>query len=235
MTKEEYTAIENYMLSCMAETAHDREHVYRVLYLALDIASTEPAADRDVLVAAALLHDVGRPEQQADQRLDHALVGAQKAEAFLRSRGYEEGFIARVCECIRCHRFRRSRPPESIEAKILFDADKLDVCGATGIARTLQYGGSLGCPLYHRDAEGHISDGSEGHDGKIDAASVSFFQEYQYKLEKLYDRFLTRRGKELALRRQKAAKDFYEALLAEVREPEARFADDVRLKERPMF
>ena len=83
MTKEEYRRIEGYMLSCMAESAHDREHVYRVLYLALDIARTEPEADRDVLIAAALLHDVGRPEQTADQTLDHALVGAEKAEAFL--------------------------------------------------------------------------------------------------------------------------------------------------------
>ena len=224
MTKEEYRQIEDYMLACMEGSAHDREHVYRVLYLALDIAETEPGADRDILLAAALLHDVGRPEQQADQRLDHALVGADKAEAFLRSLGYDEGFITRVGACIRSHRFRRSRPPESIEAKILFDADKLDVCGATGIARTLQYGGSLGCPLYHRDASGAVSDGSEGHDGKADAASVSFFQEYHYKLEKLYDRFLTRRGRELALRRQKAARDFYEALLAEVREPEERYS-----------
>ncbi len=222
MTKEEYAAIESFMLSSLAGSAHDREHVYRVLYLALDIAETEPEADLDVLAAAALLHDVGRPEQQADQRLDHALVGADKAEAFLRSRGWDEGFVTSVGECIRCHRFRRSRPPKSIEAKILFDADKLDVCGATGIARTLQYGGSLGCPLYHRDGAGRISDGAEGHDGKRDAASVSFFQEYHFKLEKLYDRFLTRRGRELALRRQKAARDFYESLLEEVRSPEER-------------
>ena len=221
MTKEEYRRIEGYMLSCMAESAHDREHVFRVLYLALDIARTEPTADKDVLIAAALLHDIGRPEQTADQTLDHALVGVEKAEAFLRGQGYDEEFISRVCECIRCHRFRRSRPPVTIEAKILFDADKLDVCGATGVARTLQYGGSLGCPLYHRDALGAISDGSEGHDGRIDAADVSFFQEYHYKLEKLYDRFLTRRGAELARQRQEAARAFYEALLKEVRSPEA--------------
>ena len=227
MTKEEYAAIESFMLSSLAGSAHDREHVYRVLYLALDIAETEPEADLDVLAAAALLHDVGRPEQLADQRLDHALVGADKAEAFLRSRGWDEGFVTSVGECIRCHRFRRSRPPKSIEAKILFDADKLDVCGATGIARTLQYGGSLGCPLYHRDGAGRISDGAEGHDGKLDAASVSFFQEYHFKLEKLYDRFLTRRGRELALRRQKAARDFYESLLEEVREPEERYSGKI--------
>lgn len=220
MTLEQYRRIETYMLDCMAESAHDREHVRRVLYLALDIAETESAADRDVLIAAALLHDIGRPEQTADQRLDHALVGADKAESFLRSLGYGEDFISHVSACIRSHRFRRARPPESIEAKILFDADKLDVCGATGIARTLQYGGSLGCPLYHRDAEGRISDGSEGHDGRMDAAGISFFQEYHYKLEKLYDRFLTPRGEELARQRREAARAFYKALLSEVRSPE---------------
>jgi uncharacterized protein len=220
MTKEQYRRIEAYMLSCMAGSAHDREHVYRVLYLALDIAETEPEADRDVLIAAALLHDVGRPEQMADQSLDHARVGAEKVEGFLRSCGYGEAFVSHVCECILCHRFRRARPPETIEAKILFDADKLDVCGATGIARTLQYGGSLGCPLYHRDEAGFISDGREGHDGIRDAAGISFFQEYHYKLEKLYDRFLTPRGEELARQRKEAARAFYEALLSEVRSPE---------------
>ena len=220
MTKEQYRRIEDYMLACMGESAHDREHVYRVLYLALDIAETERAADRVILIAAALLHDVGRPEQTADQSLDHALVGADKAERFLRAQGYGEDFVTHVSACIRSHRFRRARPPESIEANILFDADKLDVCGATGIARTLQYGGSLGCPLYHRDAEGRISDGGEGHDGKRDAAGISFFQEYHYKLEKLYDRFLTPRGEELARQRKEAARAFYEALLSEVRSPE---------------
>ena len=50
MTKDEFSRIENYMQSCMADSAHDREHVYRVLYLALDIAETEPDADMDVLM-----------------------------------------------------------------------------------------------------------------------------------------------------------------------------------------
>ena len=55
MTGEAYRVIEDYMRRCMAESAHDREHVYRVLYLALDIAETEIAADRDILIAAALI------------------------------------------------------------------------------------------------------------------------------------------------------------------------------------
>ena len=221
MTAAEYGRIEAFMLSCMGDSAHDREHVYRVLWLALDIAATEEAADTDAVIAAALLHDVGRPEQLADQTKDHALVGAEKAEAFLRGEGYDREFTEKVCDSIRSHRYRRARPPASVEARILFDADKLDVCGATGVARTLQYGGALGCPLYHRDADGCISDGSEGHDGKIDGSQVSFFQEYHFKLEKLYGRFLTRRGAELAAARRRAAEDFYRSLLSEVREPEA--------------
>ena len=222
MTKPLYALLENHMLSGLADSAHDREHVYRVLYLALDIAETEPDADRDILIAACLLHDIGRPMQQENPKLDHAEVGAVLASAFLKDNGCTEDFAARVAACIRSHRYRKAVLPESIEAKILFDADKLDVCGATGIARTLQYGGSLGCPLYHRDDTGAVSDGAEGHDGRMDAASVSFFQEYHYKLEKLYDRFLTPRGAELARQRQKAARDFYEALLSEVRSPEQR-------------
>lgn len=46
------------------------------------------------------------------------------------------------------HRFRKNRPPESPEAKILFDADKLDVTGAMGVARTLVYQGTMAQPLY---------------------------------------------------------------------------------------
>ena len=55
MTTADYKKIEAYMLECMQDSAHDREHVYRVLYAALDIAKTEPAADLDVVIAACLL------------------------------------------------------------------------------------------------------------------------------------------------------------------------------------
>lgn len=220
MTKTLYSLLENHMLSCLADSAHDREHVYRVLYLALDIAEAEPDADRDVLIAACLLHDIGRPMQQENPKLDHAEVGAVLASAFLRDNGCTEDFAARVAACIRSHRYRKAVPPESIEAKILFDADKLDVCGATGIARTLQYGGSMAQPLYLRTPEGGISDGTEEKDAADD--SSSFFGEYHFKLEKLYDRFLTSRGAELARERRSAAEAFYQALLREVQEPETR-------------
>ena len=220
MTKTLYTLLENHMLSCLADSAHDREHIYRVLYLALDIAETEPDTDLDVLIAACLLHDIGRPAQQRDPRLDHAEAGAELAYNFLKANDLDEAFAAHVRSCIRTHRFRKGDAPASLEAEILFDADKLDVCGATGIARTLQYGGSMGEPLYLRTPDGAVSNGTEDRDAADD--SSSFFGEYHFKLEKLYDRFLTARGAELAQARKTAAAAFYEALLREVREPEER-------------
>ncbi len=73
------------------------------------------------------------------------------------------------------HRFRRDSQPQSLEAKILFDADKLEVTGAIGIARTLIYKGEVAEPLYHMLPDGRVSDGTGD-------TSPFFFQEYKYKL-----------------------------------------------------
>ena len=210
MNQTIYQQLERYMLSCMGDSAHDAEHIYRVLYTALEIASAEVLADHDILIAACLLHDVGRPEQLADPSLCHAEVGAGKAYRFLLDAGFEESFAAHVRDCILTHRYRKARPPQTLEAKILFDADKLDVVGAVGIARTLMYKGNLTEPLYTKTPDGKISDGAG-------ESEPSFFQEYKRKLENIYDGFYTCRGKEMALARREAAVRFYEDLLEEVR------------------
>ena len=160
MTTADYKKIEAYMNACMLESAHDREHVYRVLYTALFIAESEQAVDFDVLLAACLLHDIGRLAQNQNPALDHAEIGAQKAQAFLAENGFSETFCARVADCIYTHRFRSSRPPETVEAKILFDADKLDATGAMGIARTLSYRTAVDEPLYTLCADGTVCDGT---------------------------------------------------------------------------
>ena len=209
MTLDCYHAIESYMQSCMDDSAHDCEHVYRVLYNALEIAKSEPDTDYDVLITACLLHDIGRVDQIANPSLCHAEVGSQKAYVFLLDIGMDESFAQQVRHCIAAHRFRKALPPQSLEAKILFDADKLDVTGAIGIARTLMYRGTLTEPLYRSLPDGTISDGTHdiGH---------SFFREYKFKLEKLYDRFFTQKGAELARQRQAIAKAYYENLYKEV-------------------
>lgn len=210
MTTDVYWLLENYMLSCMGDSAHDKEHIYRVLYSAMEIAKEEQDVDYDILICACLLHDVGRREQFENPSLCHAQVGAEKAYRFLVEQGFGETFAAKVRHCILAHRYRNNNEPETVEAKILFDADKLDVTGAIGIARTLFYKGRVSEPLYNVDEQGRVQDGTKD-------TSPSFFQEYKYKLENIYSHFYTRKGREMARSRRQAAVDYYESLLQEVR------------------
>lgn len=209
MNRETYCLLENFMLSCMEDSAHDREHVYRVLYGALEIAETESNVDYDVLIAACLLHDIGRKEQFENPALCHAAVGSEKAAQFLLDHGFDKAYAKKVGQCIRTHRYRKGNPPESTEAKILFDADKLDATGAMGIARTLMYKGIVAEPLYSLLPDGTVSNGE-------DDEEPSFFREYKYKLEKLYTKFYTGKAAALAKERQNAAIAFYNSLYGEV-------------------
>lgn len=210
MTKRDYEKLKAYMQRCASDGSHDEEHVYRVLYVAMEIAEMEENVDYDVLIAACLLHDIGRAEQLADPSLCHAAVGAGKAYRFLMAEGFGEAFATHVRDCIATHRFRSDVPPVSIEAKILFDADKVDVSGTFGIARTLMYEGGQGEPLYSILPDGAVSEGKEDKE-------PSFFQEYHTKLKNIYSHFYTRRGEEIAYSRKSVAETFYRAMLAEAR------------------
>lgn len=209
MDKKTYCLLENYMVSCMEDSAHDKEHVYRVLYNALEIAKAEESVNYDVLIAACLLHDIGRKEQYENPELCHAVVGSEKAYQFLLAQGFEASYAEWVKQCIKSHRYRKDNPPQSLEAKILFDADKLDAVGAVGIARTLLYKGVVGEPLYSKLPDGSVSSGENDE-------IPSFFQEYKYKLEKLYSNFYTQKAAEIAKKRQPIAVEFYNSLYKEV-------------------
>lgn len=218
MRRQDWLRLEEYMYQCMQDSAHDMQHVYRVLNNAIEIAKCEENVNMDVLMAAAILHDVGRADEKNDPTADHAVTGGDRAYRVLtQDIGYDHAFAEHVRQCIRTHRFRRNDPPATIEARILFDADKLDVCGAIGVARTLMYSGAHDRPIYTTFPDGAIRDGNGD-------TEDSFFREYRFKLEGMYDRFLTKRGAELARERQRAAVDFYEALLREVRTGEGRAA-----------
>lgn len=208
MDRRLYEGLETYMRSCMKDSAHDKEHIYRVLYVAMAIAATEESVDRDVLVAACLLHDIGREAQFRDPSLCHAEEGSRMAYDFLIKNGWSVAKAAHVRACILTHRYRNDRPPQSIEAKILFDADKIDATGTLGIARTLIYQGQVSQPLYSVDDAGNVMDGAG-------EEPPSFFGEYRYKLEKVYDRFCTLRGQAIARERRQSAVSFYDAMLRE--------------------
>ena len=211
MKTKEYKLIERYMLDCMSDSAHDKDHIYRVLYTALNIAEYEKDVDHNVLIAACLLHDIGRQEQFDNPQLCHATVGAIKAHDFLMKNGFDIDFANKVTSCIRAYRFRSENPPIQIEEKILFDSDKIDATGTIGIARTIFYKGQVNEPLYSLNENGYVTDGT-------DDLTPSFFQEYKFKLEGLYTKFYTKRGAEIAMQRQYSAKAFYESMLKETRE-----------------
>ena len=209
MNKETYCLLENYMLGCMDDSAHDKEHVYRVLYNALEIAKGESDVNYDVLIAACLLHDIGRKEQFENPAVCHAVVGADKAYRFLLAQGFERHHAEQVRQCFQAHSYRKDNPAQSLEAKILFDADKLDAAGAIGIARTLLYKGIVSEPLYSVLPSGVVSTGEND-------TAPSFFQEYKFKLENLYSKFYTMKAKELAEKRRQIAAEFYSCLYQEV-------------------
>ncbi|KAF1073777.1 hypothetical protein MKMG_02076 [Methanogenium sp. MK-MG] len=132
--------------------AHDLDHILRVTRLCEEIGRAE-GADMRVLIPAALFHDIARPIED-ETGIPHQEEGARIAEAYLRQAGYDAERIPAIVHAIRTHRYSTGAEPETLEAKILSDADKLDAMGAVGIARTFlqagEHGGGIG------DAASHI-------------------------------------------------------------------------------
>jgi uncharacterized protein len=126
------------------ESSHDFDHVLRVLALAERIARAE-GGDLEVVRAAALLHDIGRAEEEATGG-DHAAIGAARAREILA--GHPPEKVEAVAAAIASHRFRSGPPPATPEARALFDADKLDAMGAIGVARAFARAGAHGQRLW---------------------------------------------------------------------------------------
>lgn len=125
--------------------SHGFDHVERVTALCEQIGRAE-GADMDILIPAALLHDIARPLEK-EQGIPHEQEGARMAEEYLGSIGYDASAIPAIAAAIRTHRFRSAEKPESLEARILSDADKLDALGAVGIARTFMRAGEHGTTI----------------------------------------------------------------------------------------
>jgi uncharacterized protein len=210
MNKAMYNIIENYMYECMKDSAHDPEHIFRVLYLSLNIASKiVENINFDILIASCLLHDIGREEQYKNQNICHAEVGGIMAKEFLLKNGWTEKDSDHVKNCISTHRFRGNNVPETLEAKILFDSDKLDVVGCLGIARTLMYKGIVGNNIYEIK-DGKICFGENKDDKE------TFLTEYNFKLKNLYDKFYTKEASEMAKNQKECAQSFYNNLVDQI-------------------
>ena len=194
-----------------ADSVHDFDHILRVLALAERIAEAE-GADAVVVRTAALLHDWGRAEAVA-QHLDHAQVAASRARTWLIARDYPLAQIEAVTHAIAAHRFRTDPAPATLEAQVLFDADKLDAIGAIGVARAFAYGGAhnqrLWAPLAAVDLARWEAEG----DNPRQHTPV---HEFVVKLSRIKDRLYTPEGRAIAAERHAYMAAFYERLTAEV-------------------
>lgn len=129
------------------EPAHDALHVERVMVSARRIAEAE-GADVAVCETAALLHELFNHPKNHPESARSGDVCAEHATVMLRAHGYDESFIGRVAYCIRVHSFSRGIMPETLEGKVLQDADRLDAIGAIGIARCFATSADMKRPFY---------------------------------------------------------------------------------------
>lgn len=179
------------------DSTHDFDHVLRVYRLAERIGEAE-GANMAVLRTATLLHDIGRPAQDAGRVPDHAIEGAHRARQILTDQ--PEDFVQAVAHAIETHRYRADRPPQSLEAKVLYDADKLDAIGAVGIARAFAYGAHRGQPLW----------------AAPDAPRHTAMKEFAVKLSKVQDTLFTQTAQAIAQERHSFMAEFFERMTAEV-------------------
>lgn len=205
-------------LSC---SAHGMDHVMRVYNLCVTLAEGE-RVDMDTLRAAALLHDVARVREDNDPtgETDHAEAGADEAARILKELDRPPEMIERVRHCILNHRYRTGRTPETLEAKILFDADKLDCLGAIGVARCFVWVGRNNAKIHSEvDVETYARENLGGEiNGRIrDKTKHSPYIEFETKLKLIPDKLHTEKARKIAAERIVIYRDFLERLDREVR------------------
>jgi uncharacterized protein len=195
------------------DPVHGFDHIERVYHMAEKLALLE-GADLEIVHAAALLHDSRGSDPNSGERLSHHEASAFFAEQVLRGEGWPDERIKAVQHCIRTHRYRgeKENEPQTIEAKVLFDADKLDVLGAIGVARTIGYAVQAGQPIYAEPSEQFIESGV-----KQPGEPHSSYHEYLFKLSKVRERLFTASAIQIAEARDAFLTQFYEQLGAEIR------------------
>lgn len=190
-----------------ARGSHDWDHTLRVHRLCRCIGEKE-GADLLVAEAAAYLHDIGRAHQDlANGGICHAEKGAALARKMLEIHPLAAERQENIIHCIAAHRFRRGEAPHTLEARVLFDADKLDAIGAVGVARAFLFAGELGARLHSPEMDV----------AQAPAYSVNDtgYREYVVKLSKIRSRILTDSGRRLADDRHRFMAGFFERFLEE--------------------
>jgi len=197
-----------------SDSAHDFHHVLRVLHLVERIGTAE-GADMEILRTAALLHDIGRPEEIRDG-ICHAQVGGEKARQILV--GWPGDKVEAVAHAIATHRFRSDVVPQTLEAKVLYDADKLDSIGAIGVARVYAISGLMGKQLWAEVPDDYLQTRSQNkaHARADLSSNHTPVHEFVFKLAQIKDTLFTTTGREIAEDRHGFMAEFFFRLEAEV-------------------
>lgn len=136
--------------------SHDTSHLQRVWKNAAAIQANE-GGDAEVLFAATLLHDCVAVEKNSPLRVQASRLSAEKARQVLQSLDWPDAKIDAVAHAVEAHSFSACIAPETLEARMLQDADRLDAIGMVGVARCFYVAGRMGSALYD-PADPHASD-----------------------------------------------------------------------------
>jgi uncharacterized protein len=190
--------------------SHDHSHLLRVARNAMDIARAEAGCDRRVLTAAVILHDCVAVEKNSPQRSRASRLAAARSREVLTRLGWEPTLIDQATHAIEAHSFSAGIAPETLEARIVQDADRLDAIGAIGIARCFYVAGRMGSGLYDPN------DPSATHRELDDGAFA--LDHFRVKLFQVAGKFQTKTGQALADARTRTMELFVQALLSEIGE-----------------
>ena len=204
------------------DAGHDINHALRVYDLCLKLSQGLKGIDLEVLQLAALLHDIGGLKELKDKtgKVCHARESAKMARKILENLKYSEEKIKKVIHCILAHRNRTRVMPETQEAEILFDSDKLDALGALGVARSYIWIGKNNAKIYsNMPLKKYIRENIVGGklNGRIkDKSKHNPFFEFELKLKRLPQRLHTRKAKSMARERLSYMASFFKRLKKEV-------------------
>jgi uncharacterized protein len=179
--------------------AHDLAHVLRVWANAFAIAEGD-GGDPEIIAASVLLHDCVAVEKNSPLRSQASRLAAERAAEILADLGWQQDRIAQVAHAIAAHSFSAGVPPETLEARVLQDADRLDAIGMIGVARCFYTAGRMGSALYNAE------DPRAQHRALDDAAFA--LDHFRAKLLRLGEGFQTASGSAMAKERTRRIAEF---------------------------
>jgi len=215
--------LQNWLLELARETmacegsedaAHDFDHLERVMAIA-DTISAREGGDLPTIWAAVAFHDIGQ-ERERRHGGDHAFIGAELAAELLTNTSFPQGAILAVQQAIREHRMTGGVPPQTLEGRILYDADKIDGLGAIGIGRLYMITGRYNQKVYTPVPDDIVE--------PVDPLVVRQLRrrpdyspsiEFQLLFGNLPERMMTRTGREIARERFAFMQEFFTRLQKE--------------------